>query len=147
MGERVDLAPGTRPKRSGAPRSKNRASLERLFSEQGGKCFICQRKCLPVGSPEGKQRTPTREHLIPLSAQGTDDDVVMCCHLCNHVKGDFIIPRFLWRDPEELRLLFMNGSCKYGKRPNIFVRPDAPNVGSQLWTKAQILEARASSTS
>lgn len=73
---------GTRPIDARGVRYISR-SLSVLCAAQDNCCYFCEKKF-------GKDRKPSREHLMPKSRGGGNgpDNVVAACTTCNHSKGD-----------------------------------------------------------
>ena len=65
--------------------------LSILYKEQDGYCYICERKCKPIGTCENDDLAPTIDHVIPKSKGGAKDitNTKMACVLCNRLKGSF----------------------------------------------------------
>lgn len=72
--------------------------LHKLFRQQNGRCYYCQCEMVLdngyMSRPFPKQAT--REHKIPKSMGGSDDDenVVAACSACNHKKGNMTESEF-----------------------------------------------------
>lgn len=66
-------------------------NLEYVYNRDKGKCYICGRKCLPIGNGNTEDLSPTIDHVIPKSKGGTNelDNKKLCCSTCNSLKGNF----------------------------------------------------------
>ncbi|CAA7616053.1 conserved hypothetical protein [Magnetospirillum sp. UT-4] len=76
------------------PAEWRRGRCQRLWQEQGGRCFQCDR---PMPSPAGQRLrhrkradAATIDHVMPLSKGGGDDhgNCVATCRACNAAKAD-----------------------------------------------------------
>lgn len=84
------------PKRS----SKYGRIKERLWIQQGGKCYWCKKDCKFTGNG-GTPDEFTVDHVIPISHKGTDHwmNMVGSCHTCNNKRNR------VW---EKLRIVDLN---------------------------------------
>ena len=63
---------------------------ERMYHRQDGKCYLCGRSMdLIIRNGVLKANTATIDHKIPLALMGsnTEDNLALCCHRCNLLKG------------------------------------------------------------
>lgn len=132
------------------------SSLATLHFLQGGLCIWCHRDAHLVkrarkrieGSSTSSieksaklQRFATRDHIVPKSvAPHLSDNLAMACYSCNHRKSDYIIPRWLMEQPDELLRLFRAGSCTHGTIRDTFLTPDHPDVPNHIITRGELLE-------
>ncbi len=74
---------------------RKRACRERLFVEQGGRCYYCAKE-IDMGKPTGHGDHGTIDHRLPLAQGGTNDqgNFVLACFRCNHVKDDMTEAEF-----------------------------------------------------
>lgn len=70
-------------------RKRRRGLIRRLFSEQNGLCFLCDRRMPKVGEHQKNRAKVTMEHVVPLSQGGEDswENVVAAHSICNARKG------------------------------------------------------------
>ena len=75
---------------------------QKLFKNQGGKCYYCGKSCfnfkLINGNEDPKIRHPRRaslEHVIPKVRKRKIDCFVMCCQECNEERGSKKLKKFL----------------------------------------------------
>lgn len=61
-----------------------------LFEERNGKCYICNRDMVLKSNSTNKYRLATVDHIVPLAKGGSNDkdNCIICCSLCNQLKGD-----------------------------------------------------------
>ena len=75
----------------------NNDKIKSLFDKAKGRCHYCG--CLTLLKPtvEQKHRQATRDHVLPKTRGGTNDEdnIVLACHLCNKVKYDMTGEEFL----------------------------------------------------
>ena len=83
-------------------REKAKKLRQRLFKNQGGKCYYCGRSCfnfkLVNGGEDPRISHPRRaslEHIIPKRRERKIDCFVMCCHQCNEQRGSKKLRKFL----------------------------------------------------
>lgn len=80
------------------PTAEKRIIRHILFTSQKGRCAYCSRKMSL--DPRHFQRTnhATLDHLTPLALGGRSDpdNLVLCCRLCNIVKGHATLEEFVF---------------------------------------------------
>lgn len=74
------------------PMWRKRAQLVRAGEQQNWRCCYCGNRCEIVathGVNHGVKRVATREHVVPVSHGGGDEDdnIVMACARCNSDRG------------------------------------------------------------
>lgn len=76
---------------------ENGITLKKLYSRDGGTCYICGRTCdwndketRPDGTIIAGNRYPSIEHIVPISAGGQNnwENVMLACRECNTRKGN-----------------------------------------------------------
>jgi hypothetical protein len=62
----------------------------RVMKRSGGRCWYCGLKIFPNTASASPVNNVTIDHLIPVSAGGSDDldNLVACCRTCNSAKCD-----------------------------------------------------------
>lgn len=85
---------------------------ERLWIEQGGRCYYC--------AQDIKRVDWTVDHLLPLSLGGTNEAANLkgACSSCNNAKGSMAEDEF-WASKylKRLQNFYMNGGIKYLNEP------------------------------
>lgn len=70
----------------------------RLFHDQSGSCAYCRRGMTMDSKHCRKANHATLDHLMPLALGGSTrlDNLVLCCRLCNGVKGSSTLEEFIF---------------------------------------------------
>ncbi len=77
--------------------SETHQQIHALMVEHESLCYYCQAECIIVcgkfnhGVVFQFSNRATRDHMIPKSHGGTDDDIVLCCHECNQKLGSLSV--------------------------------------------------------
>ncbi len=77
---------------------EKRAIRRDLMRQQNGLCAYCRRVMTTDRRHERKARFATLDHLVPIAQGGNNDpeNLVLCCRLCNIVKGHSTLEEFIF---------------------------------------------------